>query len=1254
MACSDKKNPLVRSGLSQQQRITSALQNGYVNVDEREYADWIVFADKFSAWLNYYDSTNKVTGNWQAFFGSDISAILGSIAIQKIGDYQLAIAEKFNILKSEDAVNGVNVKKEALSSLVAAILTLAGSLDNYLQILPDGNDVKSLIQNLVVGKLNIALQKLLSDYKGAKQQHLIKEVDNLDWLILNRPVLKVSTLITQNLSPLWLNGAATLAEYYHHLPVDVSIYGDLTWTSSRKIMHAANHNLFSGLFDQFLMALSRLFNSAQTSLLQTLSNWDSHPAHYALFLTFLRLYSNAKDDANTLTQRHLDFYYKEVLQLKPNAAEPNEAHVLVQLANQVDAYQLPAGTLFKAGKDSLGKEVSYSLVKDSLFNKATIGGLMSVYKGTNRDQIGAVNNTGRLFAAPVINSADGLGAKLTSTSGEWHPYVYKTFNEGVLTSINMPKANIGFAIASHYLSLAEGVRLVNVRFAPALSAAQVNALSGVNASLTTAKGWYNVVSPVWANGAVIGGTTTQATTLTFTIPGDAPAIVNYNAKIHLGTFNVDAPVLKVYLNNIDTASYTYDLLKDINITTVEVEVKVGLDASDNVTPGGVKNLSLFGDSGVLDPSKPFMPFGPMPKQGDSMIIGNEEVFKKQNAQLQLQVEWKNLPEWATDIDFSPYTTTTSATGISIIDTNPKVNVFALNKGVWQSVSNNVAILSDFVLTWDSGGITISSNDSIITFPATLLGPDDGVFAMYDDVYLPYAVTANNGFIKLVLTDTFGFEEYQTQYTKYLIDQAKTPPTGTPGEPTKPYLPIIQSLTMHYKANTVSNVTSTSETVFDARDLHFFHLYPFGEAEEHTFLSNNSTVALMPQFKSTGTGEDIGEFYIGIQNIASGQSVSILFQVLEGTTDPTEDKPDNHVTWSYLSNNQWQAFTKTQVSDATNQLIQSGIISFIFPADANTDNTILPQGMVWIKAAVTVYPEAVCKLLSVDTQAAVVIYQPNGNAPDFMDTSLPAQTISKLRTADATIKKVTQPYASFGGRPTESDPQYYVRVSERLRHKDRAITIWDYEHMILQAFPSIHKVKCLNHTSYPDSNYNEVAPGYITIITIPDLNNRNDANPLRPYTNQNVLTDIETFLKTKVSCHVKLNARQPQFEEVRLKFNVKFFTGYEFNFYHDQLQQEITRFLTPWSYSSNAEIDFGGKVYKSVLINFIEERPYVDYITNVEMYQRVDDTSPESADQDEIIASTARSILVSAMPSKHAITEIITFIPLIKNIIKLTN
>src|SRR6185312_15838024 len=101
MACSDNKNPLQRGGTSQQERMPAGLQSNYILIDERDFKDWIVFANQFAAYLNYYDATNTQTGTWQTFFNSDISAILGTIAIQNINDYQASVKTQFDILRDD-------------------------------------------------------------------------------------------------------------------------------------------------------------------------------------------------------------------------------------------------------------------------------------------------------------------------------------------------------------------------------------------------------------------------------------------------------------------------------------------------------------------------------------------------------------------------------------------------------------------------------------------------------------------------------------------------------------------------------------------------------------------------------------------------------------------------------------------------------------------------------------------------------------------------------------------------------------------------------------------------------------------------------------------------------------------------------------------------------------------------------------------------------------------------------------------------
>src|ERR1700722_6174893 len=113
MACSDNKNPLQRDGTSQQERPFAALKSSYVRVDEREYQDWIVFAASFARYLNFYDTDNLIKGNWEPFFTSDISALLGTLAIQDIGDYQQNIQTQISAIQSNSAAANQNTAGQA-------------------------------------------------------------------------------------------------------------------------------------------------------------------------------------------------------------------------------------------------------------------------------------------------------------------------------------------------------------------------------------------------------------------------------------------------------------------------------------------------------------------------------------------------------------------------------------------------------------------------------------------------------------------------------------------------------------------------------------------------------------------------------------------------------------------------------------------------------------------------------------------------------------------------------------------------------------------------------------------------------------------------------------------------------------------------------------------------------------------------------------------------------------------------------------
>ena len=1236
--CSDQKNPLHNNGTSQSQRLLAGLdRNVFAVPDEKGFADWIVFANNFAAFINYYNTSNKVVddANWQPFFSSDISAHLGTIAIQNIESYRQEIKEHFDFIRDDDNESAISDIKIKLNDLFSVLLTLSKALDYYVLKLSEQTALKQNIANLVKTKLAPALNSLIAYYKGAKTHVYIDQSNLAGWVILNTPLTDAAIIIEateadKGLSNNWYDDTlhANWNTYINSIAADDSIYiNPLSVIPFPDVFlgieHAANHNLFTGIFDTYLSTYAKIVQEAEAELLKTLETYDAHTPHYALFLTFLMLFRFTQTHVNTITQRHLDFYYKEVLKLQPRAAQANKVHVLGELAKQVNSYLLAQGTALKAGKDSLKKDASYTLDNDAVFNKAKVTQLKTFYKSAAADTVyvpGTVtvkqNNTGRVFASPIANSDDGITAALTSDNKEWHPYIHKVYKDAGLESIAMPKALLGFALASHYLYLLEGERKVFVRFAMSDNAALNN--KHIECWLTAEKEWFKVETvTIASSGKYLSDGAISCAEISFTIPGSAPPIVNYNAAKHGGTFNVALPMLKIYLVNEDTLAYEFDLLKDINITKTEIRVEVGMDAGYNQK--GLKNLLVSNDYGVLDASKPFMPFGNAPTAGSRLVIGNKEIMSKKNAVMKLNLEWKGLTANRADVSFA------NLGGSDF----PNISTNNLDEGIWKAISNDEI--------FDGGASDVKKTRQL----TLLLNSFVNSIVEYEDDYQPYDINSNKGFVALQLTESFGHKEYLVTLTDYLVRKANSVTADDITLPVEPYTPMLQSVYASYSAYCINSLSTATESDFNNREINFFHLYPFGDGEQHAYLTPTQNVSLLPAFKHTSEGSNkdhIGELYIGIENLNPNDSVNMLFQVMEGTTNPTVAKPAEHILWSYLSNNSWIAFESSDYSDNTLELVQSGIISFAIPADATTTNTVLPTGYIWIKASVTEAAEAVCKLISVNAQAAVATFANNDNAPDFLDTALAAGTISKLKTPDAAVKKMIQPYSSFGGRAKENEDHFYIRVSERLRHKARAINVWDYEHLVLQAFPEIYKVKCLNHTQIEDGIYHEVKPGYVSIITIPSQQNRNDADPLKPYTQQSTLTKIENYLRKRTSCFVNLRACQPQFEEVRLEFSLKLFdTCKDFTFYANQLKEEITQFLSPWATGDNSTIDFGGKVYKSVLINFIEERYYVDFITDVFMYVNVEGT--ESADMDEITASTARSILVSASASKHTIQEL---------------
>ena len=433
-------------------------------------------------------------------------------------------------------------------------------------------------------------------------------------------------------------------------------------------------------------------------------------------------------------------------------------------------------------------------------------------------------------------------------------------------------------------------------------------------------------------------------------------------------------------------------------------------------------------------------------------------------------------------------------------------------------------------------------------------------------------------------------------------------------PMEPYNPIIKEISIDYTA------------MVDYRDIDFFHLYPY----EGTYLKK--------ELSSTGDNnekdipsvlaciEDEGNLFIGINNFVPGNTLSLLIQMADSTGDPDLEKAVVH--WAYLKDNEWVSLeTDLDVlSDATMGLIVSGIIKLKIPRDITDSNSIMPSGLLWIKAYTKENSFAVSETLGIHARAVKVTFEDRENDPTRLSVPLPAESITKLQVNNAAVKGITQAYHSFDGKPRESEDAFYTRVSERLRHKGRAMTLFDYERLVLEAFPEIYKIKCIPHTLGCRNKACdlELAPGYVAIAVIPDLidTKRQFADLLEPKVPYSLLEKIQDYLKKRISPFVRLRVMNPRYEKINSRFKVKFYKGKSDEFYKKQLKEDLLRFLSPWAFGEEVRISFGGKIFQSSLIKFIENRSYVDYITD---FTLIDE---EGIERQEIEAKTARSILIS--------------------------
>ncbi len=957
-------------------------------------------------------------------------------------------------------------------------------------------------------------------------------------------------------------------------------------------------------------ALLKIKKEIKEIITETLKDASLTP-HLTLFVTFLLLLGESTKRLNLLTEKHLDFYYSKVLKIQKKPATPDKVYLLFELAKNFSEQIIETKTAFDGGKDPDGKTKNYLAEDEAIINKTTVTSLKNVY-----------NTNAKIVGSPIANSYDGLGKAFPDGSSHWWPFGYsgdpKNTNE-------LPNATIGFAIASPTLALNEGLRNVQLTFTfendlTVLTNAEI--IEALTLFLSSSKKWIETKpssTDITTKSGVLFSTKIEAKTLkiAFQLDENTEAFVNYSTKVLGDEFDTTLPIAKF---TIDTSSISgYKLYQAIASNKLENAI-IDIDVQN------IKNVTIENDNSTLNATKPFYPFTTQPIVGSNFYIKYTEALSKNWNNIQIDLDWKNTPESFVE-HYKAYKN--SAKGSISLSTFQTSLIDASNN---YEDDDSIVETDDYfkysvdVLT-ENTWFRKASNETLFD---TTTSPVNSKIIISNSSYT--LNTLNDGKLKLVLESSFNHYLYAKIYALALASTTEKPDIILPNEP---YTPLVEQLKFHYAASETILFNSATEETYNNTASKLLHLHPFGYSEEHLylksqfdFLSNaeKQKLYLVPSYCIGGS------LFIGLENAEQLQQITLLFQVLEGSEDPTTPSfvGKQKIEWSVLCQNEWKKLSDSDITlNETGNLLQSGRFIFNVPEEASNQNTVLPKNSFWLKGKMHKEYNAVCKVIGIHAQVVLAKFNDNDNNLTHLSTGIEANTISKLSQRISAVKSVTQPYNSFGFQPKESNEEYYRRISERLRHKNRAITMWDYEHIVLQKFPELYKVKCLNHTC--DCSFQ--SPGNVTLVLIPDTTNKNVFDIYQPRVSTATLNKVKDHISKLNSLHVNTYVINPIYEEVSISLKAKFREGLDFNFYASELNTDITKFLSPWAFEKNKKIQFGESIHISKLILYIEELKYVDFVEDIKLYK-------DTVLYEKVVApSSPKAILVSA--KTHTISADVT-------------
>ena len=921
----------------------------------------------------------------------------------------------------------------------------------------------------------------------------------------------------------------------------------------------------------------------------------------ATLLAFFTLMAYPKQQFADFTELHKQHYYQSVLGFNPNGATPDQVNLVLSLSDSVESMTLPAGTRFNGGSDVNDEPLIYQTLANAVINHAQVARM---------DTLSGIENDQRVLTRH-IHLGDGLAL---SEEGAL------TFGDQITDNGDLTEqqsfSQVGFTLASPCLYLSGGHRVIKLAFDRSENAEETP-----------------LVLDEWFDIAISTGANIQALDSSIETP-EAPAW-SMQANVEdqgrhydlVLTFSDQFPAITglegVLDSGVSALPHLRFMLKAEKQTRAKVLSKrIFNQLHMDIDVSGLEGVIADNHNGTLDTTGPIEPFGFQPLIGNRFTFTHPELLVKQVSEASLTLNWLGRPQPLADY-YKAY---------QIYRTGDASSDWVMPM-LLQSRSDSLdALASATIFETDSNIVNNLDSRTMVFIQDDAEAYANG--ALYEWAELPFSQSKASLWPKnyaLTLSENdFGHGDYSQVSQYFAYENAKILQGDSEQKTTQvmtPYTPQLDSIQVSYHSSTVISMSalSTHEPPL------LQQIHPIGRPA----IPSGSYVAFLPSIAESAY------LYLGLKNVSTPSQVRLYFQI--DPVDATNISDDYFVDWRYLSAAGFQGIPSSALGaqsgqarileDSTQQLLNSGVVTIELP-ELEPTLSGLDDGLLWLQLSIyngNDEPVSYSRIRGVYSQGVLAELVATGIDASHFSQPLPALSITGLETADPSISEVLQPWPSFGASGEETDTQLSIRASERLRHKQRALTIWDYEHLVLNQFPEVYLARCY----VPQVSIEKAADIELMLVPV-----NYDSSILQPKLPLYMHERIQAFINSVCPPYLDIKVRDPIYEEVTFDVALKIYSGFDIDSVVSSLSQKLIDYLTPWqSVAGNNPVQFRQSIHLTALAAMLEQEDAVDVVHYLKATVTKEGISTRyDSDNNVITPSSESAILVPSKTQKVILVD----------------